>query len=123
MYNIFHSDKLYISTHFSLVMVNLVVAIIVSDIEELKKEGKIQDTLNKASHIISHGNICFLSNPLRQVEAPGTEKWKDSGIDICVHSICFKCNGVKVSPNVRDKLLNIAKEKNNVQYKYGASSA
>jgi hypothetical protein len=109
-------------------MVNLVVAIIVSDIEELKKEGVIQDIINKAYHIISHGNISSLSSlscTFRKVEDSTKQEWKNSAVDICVHSICFTCNGMKVSPSVKDKLLDIVNKRNNVQpvkYKYGASA-
>ena len=108
-------------------MVNLVVAIIVSDIEDLKREGIIQDIINKAYHIISHGNTrTFLSRcTIRKVRDSTTQDWKNSALDICVHSICFRCNGMKVSPTVKDKLLAIVKKRNHVQpakYKYGASS-
>ena len=106
-------------------MVNLVVATIVSDIEELKKEGTIQDIINKAYHIISHGNISSISCAIRKVADSTKQEWKNSAVDICVHSICFTCNGMNVSPTVKEKLLDIINKRNNVppvKYKYGASS-
>ena len=87
-------------TNYSLVMVNVIVAIIVSDIKELRKDVKIQDTLNKAYHVVSYGKILNL-RPTIQDDRP---------IDICTHSICFKCDKVKVSPDCEEDLLNIVKK-------------
>ncbi len=36
----------------SLVLVNLIVALIVSDIGELRKQAHLQETINKAQHVI-----------------------------------------------------------------------
>ena len=103
-------------------MINLVVAIIVSDIAELKKEGIIQDTINKAYHIISHGNIlaCKTSFQCKRIDDKNIKK--EDATNICTHSICFDCKGIKVSPNVQDNLFAIVKKRNTVTYKYGASS-
>ena len=105
-------------------MINLVVAIIVSDIAELKKEGIIQDTINKAYHIISHGNMlaCKTSFKCRRIDDKNIKNLNENGTNICTHSICFDCKGIKVSPNVQDNLFAIVKKRDTVTYKYGASS-
>ena len=105
-------------------MINLVVAIIVSDIAELKKEGIIQDTINKAYHIISHGNIlaCKTAFQRKRIDDKNIKNLNEDAIKICTHSVCFDCQGIKVSPNVQDNIFAIVKKRNTVTYKYGASS-
>ena len=90
-------------------MVNLFVAIIVSDIEELKREGNIQETINKAYHIISYGNIISLVSRCYHLDV------QTYNTDICVHSICFDCKGTKVSRNIKLELQNIATKNNHIQ--------
>ena len=107
-------------------MVNLVVAIIVSDIEELKREGLIQDSINKAYHIISHGNLLSCRRSLlgQKVQDSNNEVSKNNKTEICVHSICFNCKGLKVSASIKTNLLQIVEKRRNEQsmYKYGAST-
>ena len=79
-------------------MVNVIVAIIVSDIKELRKDVKIQDTLNKAYHVVSYGKILNLRPTIQDIS------------DICTHSICFKCNKIKVSLDCEEDLLSIVKK-------------
>ena len=86
----------------SLVMVNLFVAIIVSDIEELKREGNIQEMVNKAHHIIHYENLLSCLHLLDDQEK----------LMICTHSICFNCKGIRVSQNVQLQVQNIIKRKN-----------
>ena len=95
-----HSNDDYL-TNCSLVMVNVIVAIIVSDIKELRKDVKIQDTLNKAYHVVSYGKILNLRPTIQDISRP---------IDICTHSICFKCNKIKVSLDCEEDLLSIVKK-------------
>ena len=97
-------------------MVNLFVAIIVSDIEELKHEGNIQETTNKAYYIISYGNIKSLISRFHDFEKQMYNK------DICVHSLCFGnngieaksngCKGIKVSRNIQLQLNDIVRKRN-----------
>ena len=103
-------------------MINLVVAIIVSDIEELKMDGILQDTMNKAYHIISHGNFCQWSIN-GKVESSMKKEFADSRVEeICIHSICFKCNGLKVSSHIKRRLIGILDKRTLLPFKYGASS-
>ena len=97
--------------NFSLVMVNLFIALIITDIEELRREGNIRETLNKAFDIISYGQImkswegiislCYTHRPIIST----------SHADICVHDICFDCDKIKVPTNIRDELQSIARKK------------
>ena len=99
---------------FSLVMVNVIVAIIVSDIKELRKDVKIQDTLNKAYHVVSYGKILNLRPTIQDISKSSVIKRmtgaSDRPRDICTHSICFNCDKVKVSPDCEEDLLNIVKK-------------
>ena len=99
---------------FSLVMINLVVAIIVSNIEELKTDGTIQHTINKAYHIISHGNFCQWSLPGRKVKDSMKQEFSSSRVEICLHNICFNCKGLKVSSHIQQRLIEILEERKSV---------
>ena len=87
---------------FSLVMVNLFVAIIVSDIDKLKRDGRIEETRQKIYHIINAENIrsCFHYFDDTVKKSNGT---------VCTHSICFDCKAIKVNPVTREKLEMIIK--------------
>ena len=93
------------TSNSSLVMVNLFVAIIVSDIEELKREGNIQETIQKVYHIINYENILSCFHHLG-------EGLKKNNNGICTHSICFRCKAIKVSPNIQLELQNIVRRNN-----------
>ena len=86
----------------SLVMVNLFVAIIVSDIEQLKHDGKIEETRQKIYHIINIENTIACLWRTRRDE---TESWRKM---VCTHSICFGCKGIKVPPSSQKELEEIA---------------
>ena len=94
-------------------MINLVVAIIVSDIDELKREGVIQDTINKAYHIISHGNIVAVTHSIKskKVDDRKSGQLLKDKTEICMHSICFNCSGIKVSSNVQNNLSKLVKKR------------
>ena len=89
-------------------MVNLFVAIIVSDIEELKREGNVQEIVNKAHHIIHYENLLYCLHRFDDQE----KKYK---CVICTHTICFNCKGMKVSPNVQLQVQNIIKRRNSAK--------
>ena len=96
----------------SLVMVNLFVAIIVSDIKELKDKGFIQEVIVKAQHILHHDSIANMvmgtwktgwmhkvtpniDEPdavkhvsLGNSEAQDLRQSSSSKIKICPHSLC-----------------------------------
>ena len=101
---------------YSLVMVNVIVAIIVSDIKELRQDVKIQDTINKAYHVVSYGRIMNI-RPTIQDSSQSTVIRRITMVpkaltDICTHSICFDCDMVKVSPECEEDLVRIIKRRN-----------
>ena len=89
---------LKLSLYFSLVMINLIIAIIISDIQELKLDVKIQDTINKAYHAITYNKV-FGYTPLSDKK------------DICIHKVCYGCNGIKICKNTQQDLLTIVRSK------------
>ena len=91
-------------------MVNLFVALIVSDIEELKREGGIQETVNKAHHVLHYENVLSVFQLFHRELTEMEQKEA-----ICTHSICFNCPGRKVSLAIQQKLHNIveARDKRN----------
>ena len=103
-------------------MINLVVAIIVSNIEELKTDGIIQDTINKAYHVISHANFCQWSIHGQKIEDSIKKEFSSSKVEICLHNICFNCKGLKVSSHIQRRLIEILDERTSAHYKYGTSS-
>ena len=94
--------------NFSLVMVNLFVAIIVSDIEVLKHDGKIEEMRQKIYHIINSENILSCFRHLK-------DGIKKNGESICTHSICFNCKGIKVERDIQIELENIVKKNNSIK--------
>ena len=103
-------------------MINLVVAIIVSDIAELRTDSIIQDTMNKAYHTISHGNFCQWSINGKVGASIKKELDASKVEEICLHSICFKCKSLKVSTHIKRKLIEILDRRTLLPFKYGASS-
>ena len=103
-------------------MINLVVAIIVSNIEELKTDGIIQDTINKAYHVISHANFCQWSIQGQKIEDSIKKEFSSSKVEICLHNICFNCKGLKVSSHIQRRLIEILDKRTSAHYKYGTSS-
>jgi len=104
----------------SLVMVNLFVAIIVSDIDDLKKSGQIQEIVIKAQHIVYYKAV---QQFLRKCVRPRIGAGADSGggnnvtsniVKICPHSICNEgsCQGMKMDDNLSKRLQSIVKKRN-----------
>ena len=92
-------------------MVNLVVAIIVSDVQELRQDVEIQSSINKAYQIVQFGSIFRLKPTIQNSKLPNVihriARIEDV-TPICVHNICRDCNQVKLnSPNCEAELLNI----------------
>jgi hypothetical protein len=84
-------------------MVNLFVAIIVSDIDKLKYEGKIEEIRQKIYHIINCENILSCLHHFK-------DDVNESSGSICTHSICFNCKGIKVATETKIELENIARK-------------
>ena len=83
-------------------MVNLIIAIIISDIQELKLEVKVQDTINKAFQAITYNKLFTLA-PLNYKK------------DIYIHMTGGDCRGIKVSLNTQNDLLSIVRSKKGYQ--------
>merc|ERR1712038_56350 len=112
----------------SLVMVNLFVAIIGSDIEDLKKSGQIQEVVIKAHHIVHYETILKLLG-LNCASAGGGGRLKKlsmsssigptmtsslgdgNKVKVCPHSIC-KCNGRSLDESISKKLKHIIRKRN-----------
>ena len=65
---------------------------------------------------------CKTSFKRKRIDNKNIMNLNEDAINICTHSICFDCQGIKVSPNVQDNIFAIVKKRNTVTYKYGASS-
>lgn len=87
--------------NFSLVMINLIVAIIILDLQELKLQVKLQDTINKAYHVISYNRIL----PMAQ--------FNDTPFELCNHRLCNTedCSGIKITRNTEEELFKIVRKK------------
>merc|ERR1712038_1499616 len=98
----------------SLVMVNLFVAIIVSDIEDLRAKGLMQESVIKAQHIVHceslasafTGTWCGLKNAVGMTSGGS----HTNRIEICPHSMC-RCRKTVIEQNVVDKLKEILKQR------------
>ncbi len=82
----------------SLVLVNLIVAIIVSDIEMLRKQAHLQETINKAQHVVfieslmpnlpkwCSGSKCCSRK--KRCEQEYDRQEAENRILICPHNMC-----------------------------------
>ena len=91
-------------------MVNLVVAIIVSDVQELRQDVDIQSSINKAYQIVQFRSIFRLKPTIRDSGLPNVihriAKAEDL-TSICVHSLCHSrnCDLIKLNCSVCEKQL------------------
>ena len=90
-------------------MVNLFVALIIVDIEDLKRKGTFQETLNKAFDIISYGQVMKYWESIFGNWHKG--KIITSQADICVHEVCFNCDRIKLPKDIKAELQNVARRK------------
>ena len=97
----------------SLVMVNLFVAIIVSDIENLQKESHIQEMVNKA-HLIIHYEtvirILTLQGCLTSHSSTSRRSDDENKIEVCSHSMC-RCKAKKVDSKIVKRLKQIIRRR------------
>ncbi len=92
----------------SLVLINLLIAIIVSDLGELRQSAHIQELVNSAQHIVHFESaISFLCWPLPKKLRPKTI---DPVVKICGHSQC-KCENRRMSPDIVERLDKIVKRR------------
>ena len=82
-------------------MINLIVAIIILDIQELRQQVKLQDTINKAYHVISYSRIGTIAHV------------SDSPSEICTHKFCQNCTGIKITRNTEQELYKIVRKRSN----------
>ena len=75
-------------------MVNLIVAIIISDLTELRRQVRMQDTLNKVNHVMTYHTLLSLHPSVDNKE-------------ICIHQVCYQCNAIKVPENIQQELIEI----------------
>ena len=93
----------------SLVMVNLFIAIIVSDIDNLKKSGHLQEVVNRAQHLVHYETFLALLTFGCCSECKGADKDKNK-IKVCVHSIC-SCRSKKLATTLTERLREILKKR------------
>ena len=96
-------------------MVNLVVAIIVSDVQELRQDVDIQSSINKAYQIVQFKSIFRLKPNIRDSKLPNVihriAKAEDL-TSICVHSLCRNCDLIKLNCSTCEKqLINIVQSR------------
>merc|ERR1712013_353820 len=101
----------------SMIMVNLIVAIIISDIEWLNKTSKEQSLINQAHHAVQIYALQALFQCLsRKVHDKQTRKTSYPSLSslqlsVCVHSVCHCPASKKSTREIQDKLVDIIKER------------
>jgi hypothetical protein len=91
----------------SLVLINLLIAIIVSDLAELRRSGHIQELVNKAQHIVHiESAMEFILCPWGMCKPRPV----DEIVKICSHSQC-KCVFKKMEPDIVNQLTRIVKRR------------
>ena len=90
----------------TLVLINLLIGIIVSDLAQLRQSGHVQELVNKVQHIVqietAIDSICCFYK-VDHIE----DKYETK---ICVHTQC-QCEFTKVDDEVTDKLNGIVKKR------------
>ena len=77
-------------------MVNLIVAIIISDLTELRRQVRMQDTLNKVNHVMTYHTLLSIQPSVDNKE-------------VCIHQVCFQCKAIKVPQNIQQELTEIGR--------------
>jgi hypothetical protein len=101
----------------SMIMVNLIVAIIISDIEWLNKTSKEQSLINQAHHAVQIYALQALFQCLsRKVQDKHTRKSSFPSLStlqmsVCVHSVCQCPAYKKTTREVQDQLVHIISQK------------
>ena len=96
-------------------MVNLVVAIIVSDVQELRQDVDIQSLIYKASQIVRFNSVFGLNPNIRASRLPNVIHRIAKAEDLtsnCVHSLCRNCDLIKLNCSTCEKqLINIVQSR------------
>lgn len=105
-------------TFGSIIMINLIVAIIISDIGWLQNVAKDQALLNQAQHAVQINSFVNLIRPL--TNRIGDKEAKGSvvlALEFCVHSCC-SCSRRKAPRDVRETMEQILKNKEPREIKF-----
>lgn len=93
----------------SMIMVNLIVAIIISDIEWLNKISELQALLNQAHHAVQfQALVSLFLRCSRRVAARSSGP--ATALPLCVHSVCG-CGLQRAGPGLRHNLLDILQQR------------
>lgn len=89
----------------TIIMVNLIVAIIITDIEWLNKVSKLQVLRNQAHHAVQ---IHALQSMFKCLSSKVQDRSLSRQLEmsVCVHRVC-KCGKMRPSSDTRDKLMDI----------------
>ena len=79
-------------------MVNLIVAIIISDITELRRQVRMQDTLNKVNHVMTYHTLLSIQPSVDNKE-------------VCLHQGSPRAftKAIKVPQNIQQELIEIGR--------------
>lgn len=91
----------------NLVLLNLLIGIIVSDLSQLRESGHVQELLNKAQHIVQTETAIDSICCFYKIGQSPEDKLE---IRICPHTQC-QCDFTKMDDDVTDKLMKIVRRK------------
>merc|ERR1712130_512343 len=89
----------------TIIMINLIVAIIITDIEWLNKVSKLQVLRNQAHHAVQ---IHALQSMFKCLSSKVQDRSLSRQLEmsVCVHRVC-KCGKMRTDSDTRDKLMDI----------------
>eukprot|EP00095_Tigriopus_kingsejongensis_P006662 maker-scaffold363_size195477-snap-gene-0.50 protein:Tk06662 transcript:maker-scaffold363_size195477-snap-gene-0.50-mRNA-1 annotation:"transient receptor potential channel pyrexia-like" len=92
----------------SLVLVNLIIALIVSDIYELREQARLQELVNKAQHVVHIDSLFdYVFGCCNKIRAT---TWVPNQVLLCAHNLCH-CSARKVRSQITDDLIRIVKKR------------
>ena len=124
----------------TIIMINLIVAIIITDIDWLKKISKQQVLRNKvihyrrkiyskknfeAHHVVQINALESLQRRLINKSHQVSSGWSDvrcPRVSLCVHSVC-KCDNLRTTEELKHRLVEIVNQRSNVGLSSSSSSS
>jgi len=97
----------------TIIMINLIVAIIITDIERLNKISKQQVLRNKAHHAVQIDAVRSLLRCLHRPVSPSVSRSQQMAL--CVHSVC-RCGRQKPPTETRTKLTEIIQNRSKLKH-------
>merc|ERR1711953_1051722 len=97
----------------TIIMINLIVAIIITDIERLNKISKQQVLRNKAHHAVQIDAVRSLLRCLHRPVSPSFSRSQQMAL--CVHSVC-RCGRQKPPTETRTKLTEIIQNRSKLKH-------